>query len=141
MSDKVFIDTNIFGYAYTDGDIEKHEAARLLFKNSTDIFIISTQVISELYALLAKYKIKHDTIVSILSEIESLCEIKSVELNTVHNALIIRKRYNFNYWDSLILAAALEHDCRKIYTEDMQDKQVINNSLQIFNVLKHPLKF
>ena len=42
-------------------------------------------------------------------------------------------RYNFYYWDSLIVASALENNCSILYTEDMQDGQVIEESLKIVN--------
>ena len=37
----------------------------------------------------------------------------------------------FAYWDSLITASALENGCSVLFTEDMQDGQVINNRLRM----------
>jgi predicted nucleic acid-binding protein len=34
MKDKIFIDSNIFVYAYTDDDYEKHELSRILLKDN-----------------------------------------------------------------------------------------------------------
>jgi predicted nucleic acid-binding protein len=34
MRDKIFIDSNIFVYAYTDDDCEKHELFRILLKDN-----------------------------------------------------------------------------------------------------------
>ena len=37
----------------------------------------------------------------------------------------IRTRYGFSFYDSLIVAAALEAGCTTLYSEDMQDGQRI----------------
>ena len=37
------------------------------------------------------------------------------------------------YWDCLILASALEHNCGILYTEDLQNGQIIEKSLKIVN--------
>ena len=39
--------------------------------------------------------------------------------------LRIRARYGFSFYDSLIVAAALEAGCTTLYSEDMQDGQRI----------------
>jgi len=38
----------------------------------------------------------------------------------------IKMRYGFHWYDSLIVAAALEANCNVLYTEDLQDGQVID---------------
>jgi len=45
----------------------------------------------------------------------------------------IRHKYNLSYWDSLIVASALENDCSILYTEDLQHEQVIEGKLKIIN--------
>jgi predicted nucleic acid-binding protein len=41
-------------------------------------------------------------------------------------ALEIHERYHYSYYDSLIVAAALEAGCTRLFTEDMQDGQRID---------------
>lgn len=68
MKDKVFIDTNIFVYAFLDtNDSNQHakhlKAVDFLKKFSTDNpVIISTQVLSEYYSALLKNKISDEEI-------------------------------------------------------------------------------
>jgi predicted nucleic acid-binding protein len=71
MRDNIFLDTNILVYAYTDDDIKKHSIAKnLLSTNLTDKNVfISTQVISEFYCAMSKYKRTHNEISTIISEI------------------------------------------------------------------------
>jgi predicted nucleic acid-binding protein len=45
-------------------------------------------------------------------------------------------KYRFSYWDSLILAAALESTCSFVYSEDLQDGQRIENRLTVINPFK-----
>jgi len=133
MSDRIFLDTNVLVYAYTAGDMIKHETAEKLLLGSEDYYVISTQVISEFYVTLAKYKIEHDKIVGAVSEITTLCEIQPVKLTTVNYTFEIKKNYGFSYWDSLILSAALENSCSLLYSEDMQNGQAVESMMKIVN--------
>jgi predicted nucleic acid-binding protein len=45
----------------------------------------------------------------------------------------IKEKYSYSWWDSLVLASALENSCKIIYTEDMQNGQIIENTLKIVN--------
>lgn len=44
--------------------------------------------------------------------------------------------YVFSYWDSLVISSALESGCSILYSEDMQNGQVINKKLTIKNPFK-----
>jgi len=52
---------------------------------------------------------------------------------TILKACEIAARYQFSFYDSMIVAAALESNCEILYTEDMQHNQIINNTLTIIN--------
>jgi predicted nucleic acid-binding protein len=43
------------------------------------------------------------------------------------------ERYHFPFWDSLIVATALENECSILYTEDLHHGQSIENKLIIKN--------
>ena len=45
----------------------------------------------------------------------------------------IRQDYHFSYWDSLIVASALQNACKILYSEDMQHELKVYNQLQIRN--------
>jgi len=46
-----------------------------------------------------------------------------------------KEKHNISYWDSLVVASALESGCIKLYSEDMQDGLVIDGVLNIINPL------
>jgi len=47
----------------------------------------------------------------------------------------MREKYNISYWDSLVVASALESGCTKLYSEDMQEGLVVDGILNIINPL------
>jgi predicted nucleic acid-binding protein len=47
-------------------------------------------------------------------------------------------KYGFSNWDSLILAAALEHSCTCLYSEDLHHGQIIEGCLTIINPFTSP---
>jgi len=134
-SDKNFVDTNIFVYAHLDNEPEKHSKAVFLFENTLigKKIIISAQVVNEFYSVMSKYKYSHDEIVKFVSEISAKANIQSISFDTSKKAFYIKDRYQYSWWDSLVLASALENGCKVVYSEDMQHEQVIENSLRIIN--------
>jgi predicted nucleic acid-binding protein len=133
MNVKAFLDTNILIYAYSAKEPKKRDVAcRLL--NQYDC-ITSTQIFNEASNVwLKKFNWNIDRIKEHLDNIELICEeVLAIERSTINMALDLRQDYNFSYYDSLMLASALEGDCVVIFTEDMNDGQYINKSLQIVN--------
>ena len=133
MKDKVFIDTNIVVYAHLKqaSEIAKWEIAFELINNNQ--FVMSTQVLSEYYATLLKNKVDDQLIqenIGLLIKCHEVCAITVPVIQLTHQ---IKLKYRFSYWDSLILATALENQCTKLYSEDMQHQQLIENQLQIIN--------
>jgi predicted nucleic acid-binding protein len=48
-------------------------------------------------------------------------------------ALSLAEKYSHNLYDALVVAAALEAGCKTLYSEDLQDGQVIDRQLTIRN--------
>jgi predicted nucleic acid-binding protein len=132
---RVFIDTNVFVYAKlkpVKNDGKHREAVRLLKEIDVDV-IISIQVVNEFSSSLLKHKIDDKVIRSAIHELADGCTICPVFFKTTENAWEIRERYGFSYWDSLIISSALENQCDKLFTEDLQHEQVIEDRLTIIN--------
>ncbi|MCL1807779.1 MAG: PIN domain-containing protein [Oscillospiraceae bacterium] len=135
MRDSVFVDTNVFVYAYTVKEPKKREMAIGLLKEhltGTSIFV-STQILNEFYSAMSKNKVTHKEILRYVSEIIRCANVTSVSLSTVESCLKLKERYEYSYWDSLLLAAALDCGCNVLYSEDMQHGQVIDKRLTILN--------
>ena len=68
-----------------------------------------------------------------LYQIIDVVLVVPLTLDIVMKSWSIKTKYKFSYWDSLIIASALENNCSILYTEDMQDGQVIEESSKIVN--------
>ena len=135
MNDNCFIDTNILVYCYTDDEPVKQQKA-LGIANNTDTFI-STQVLSELSnTLKKKFKLNWNNIENVISEVSTDFNVYVNKLVTIEHACHVADKYQYSYYDSQIIAAALQCGCKTLYSEDMQEGQVIENSLTIVNPFK-----
>ena len=54
-------------------------------------------------------------------------------MDSLAHILNIISKYKFSYWNSLIIASALQNNCTILYSEDMQHNQLIENKLRIIN--------
>ncbi|NBC83069.1 MAG: PIN domain-containing protein [Bacteroidetes bacterium] len=131
-SGKHFLDTNIIIYAHSDVEPKKQKIAqRIISENETTI---STQVLQEAAnTLTRKFKHTWKEISKVLEEAATNNVLHTNKNDTILAACNIADRYGFSFYDSLIIAAALECGCSTLYSEDMQDEQVIENSLIIVN--------
>ena len=133
MPDKVFIDSNIILYLYSEDELFKqHKAQEILdIHNNT---IISTQVINEVSnVLFKKFRLSAIDVEKVILEIDKNMKIVDYSLKTQINAVRLKDKYGFQYYDALIVSTALEQGCSILFSEDMQNNQIINNSLQIIN--------
>jgi predicted nucleic acid-binding protein len=131
MSDKAFFDTNVFVYAIIQDDPRSDHAEELVAQGGT----VSVQVLSE-FAAVARRKTKMPwvEIRRALDGIKILCpDPLPLTLDTHQEALAIAERYGYKIYDALIVASALEARCTILYSEDMQDGQVIDHRLSIRN--------
>lgn len=62
-----------------------------------------------------------------------ISEVTIISIVTIRLAHKLKLKYYFSYWDSLVLATALQNHCDIIYSEDMQHQQIIDNKLTIVN--------
>jgi predicted nucleic acid-binding protein len=133
MSAKIFLDTNTLIYLYsTDAPLKKLAITNII-DNAQDI-LISTQTLNEFINVMSKKKkIPFSDLALVVNEFSTNFSIVQVTLQTIDLALNIAEKYRYSYFDSLILASALEHDCSIVYTEDMHHQQLIENKLLIHN--------
>ncbi len=135
MNDRVFLDTNVLIYLYSEDEPEKQEKSKDIIVNYH--CIISTQVLNELAnVMLKKFSVNPNTILMIINEICENLEVNETSIETIKKALYIFEKYHYSYYDSLIISAALENECKMLFTEDMQHKQIIDDYLTILNVYK-----
>ena len=132
MKDKIFIDTNILLYAYST-EKNKQEIAQNIINTNNNIYI-SKQVINEtINILIKKFKLNIKDIINVVKELKKEFIILDFDIQTQLNALKLKQNYNLQFYDALIVSTALENSCTILYSEDMQDKLVIEKKLKIIN--------
>jgi len=134
-----FIDTNVWLYAFIRGQdpIKSERAAQLL---SEDVpTILSTQVINETCVnLLKKASASESTIQELVHSFYSKYVVVDLDQPTLITASTLRDQYSISYWDSLIIASALNCGAQTLVTEDMQDGLVVESQLTIVNPFTTP---
>lgn len=131
MPAKDFFDTNVLIYAVAKSDPRAAKAEALLAAGG----MISVQSLNE-FASVARRKLgmSWKEVREFLDLICILCPNPvPVSLDTHKSAVTIAERYGYDIYDALIAAAALEAGCKTLYSEDLQDGQVINRQLTIRN--------
>jgi len=132
MNANVFLDTNVLVYSYSVNELEKRNIARNLILDNFSF--ISTQVLQELSnTITRKLGFSFDDAIKVVEEMSKNNNLHTNTKITILNACEIAARYQLSFYDSMIVAAALESNCEILYTEDMQHNQIINNTLTIIN--------
>ena len=128
MSAEHFLDTNVFVYMFDETDPIKRQRAETLVGNSliNSTGCISYQVVQEtLNVLTQRINVSIESATLMLDDILiPLWQINPTP-ELYRMGLRVQSRYGFSYYDSLIVAAALEAGCTRLYTEDLQHGQQI----------------
>lgn len=134
MKDKVLLDTNLWVYLYSQNSPNKSVKVRELLNNNFTSIIISTQILGEFYNVMTKKKLKpKDEVKQIILEMVTNFSIVEIDVLKVITALDINSKYGYTYWDSLVLATAIQQNCTILYSEDMQANQLIEQKTIIIN--------
>jgi predicted nucleic acid-binding protein len=133
----VFVDTNILAYARDARDPCKNAIAldwlSCLAKTRTGR--LSWQVLIEFYAIATHPKKLAMPVTAAQADVLSLQHWQPIApcADLFKSAWDVQDGYNFSWWDSTIIAAAILTNCKILLSEDLQHEQVVNNTLQIIN--------
>ncbi len=132
MSDRFFLDTNIFVYSFDRGAEAKSRRAAQLIKSALDSQkgTISYQVVQEFFNVALK---RFEPLLK-TEEAEQYFAIVFRPLLGIHSspalyleALHVRSRYRLSWYDALIVASAIQAQCGRLLTEDLQHGRQIGN--------------
>lgn len=128
MNDRFFLDTNIFVYEMSSGVPSKQAVASGLVQDAlkSGKGVISFQVVQEFFSVAFRRFAPPMS----PSEADQVLAATFRPLLAVHSsyalygrALELTRAHSISWYDSLIVAAALEAACRILYTEDLQHGQ------------------
>jgi len=118
-----FFDTNVLLYLLSK-DAAKADRAEVLLASGG---VVSVQVLNEFVSVATrKLAMTIPEIREILSTIRTVCIVKPLDIETHELGLDMAERYGFSIYDGLIVAAAVHARCTILYTEDLQQGQVID---------------
>lgn len=131
-SGKVFLDTNVLLYGYSTTEPAKQ--AVTLRAMQAPMAYVSTQVLIE-FTNICRRKYGYDwlAIENLLAEILVNFSVHTNTAGTLLRATQVAQRYGFSWFDSLIVAAALECGCQTLYSEDLQHNQLLDGGLRVLN--------
>ena len=112
-----FLDTNLLIYAQSV-DPKGEIARRAILAGGT----ISVQVINEFTSVLRrKFRLEWDEITDAVTDVRAALDpVRPVGIDTWTAAVALAREHRLGFYDSLILASALEAGCDTLLTEDLQ---------------------
>jgi len=133
-----FIDSNVLLYLFDETDARKRRIAERLIRQALEAgsALISFQVVQETLSVLVgklRRPATQDDARRFLDKVLAPMWRVMPSTTLYQRALDLRSRYRFSFYDSLIVAAALEADCARLLSEDLQNGQRVERL-----VIKNP---
>ena len=128
MSAEAFLDTNIFVYMFDETDEIKRRRAEQLVRRGieTGTVCISYQVVQEtLNVATRRLGFSYSDSRTLLADVLAPLWTVHPSRELYERGLALRDRYGFSFYDSMIVAAAMESGCVRLYSEDLQHGQRI----------------
>lgn len=135
MSDKVFIDTNIWLYAHDRHDPDKRQKALSLVRQYAQQIVVSTQVMQEFFVGATKKLGIPDQETKAILRLWNHFEVVSLQPEHVTEAIDLKIFNHLSFWDALILSASRSANCSILFTEDLNHGQIISG-IRIENPLR-----
>lgn len=134
----VFLDTNILIYRQDPTDAVKRQCAAnwIAALALTRCGRLSWQVLTEYSSVASRKLMAHGySTHGLRLDVRDYAEWmpQAPDLSLFESAWSLQDRYNFSWWDALIVAAALCQECTLLLSEDLQHGQVIDNRLTFIN--------
>ena len=124
-----FVDTNVLVYAFDASAGKKKAAAEHLLANLWDkgTGCLSVQVLQEFFVTVTA------KVAQPLSSDEAADRVREFATwkvfvptsDDVLAAIVLHKQVNLSFWDAMVVHAAAELGCDVVWTEDLNDGQVI----------------
>jgi predicted nucleic acid-binding protein len=138
MSDKIFVDTNVWVYLFLQEDDKKYKIAEnfLVKDNPNAVFVISWQIINEVSNTLLRYKYEETEIRKYIEQLCKVCTIQEFTKETVLTASSLREKYSLSFWDRILVGSALISECNLLISEDMQNGLNVDKKLIVKNIFR-----
>lgn len=130
-----FIDTNVLAYIISTDALKADRARSVIDAGGT----ISVQVLNELANLCRrKAGMPWSETHALLSTLRDLLTVVPVTAEVHATGLVLAERFDLSTYDAMIAAAALQSDCDRLWSEDMQHGMRLGRRLRIENPFRSP---
>ena len=125
-----FIDTNVLLYLASDDRVKAEIAERLLLEGG----ITGVQVLNE-FVNVARRKVllSWPEIREFLDAFRQMLAVRDLTMADHECGLFLAERHGFSTFDAMIVGAALEAECERLWSEDMQSGMLVDGRLLIAN--------
>lgn len=134
-----FIDTNVLVYATLGQDPAKMRRARevLAELRSEETGVLSLQVLRELASVL--YRKSGWPEAQVQKTVDGIAVFPCLEetRKTLRRGMALKARYGLQFYDALVIAAAIEAGCDTVYSEDMGNGAVYEG-VRVVNPFAEP---
>ena len=124
MTERTFVDTNVWVYAVDLSAVDKQNVALELLRRAvqSDI-VVSAQVLGEFYAVVTRKFSREVTVADAGAMVAQLSRLPVVPIDArlVDAAMVGVEAWQLSYWDALIISAAEASGCGRVLSEDMTD--------------------
>src|SRR5215472_5157919 len=120
---KLALDTNILAYAEgANGSAMRDKALDLIQRLPSDAIVLPVQTLGELFNVLVRKVRRRPTRArdAVLSWRDAYRTIETSS-SVMVNAIDLASNHNLTVWDSVVLAASAEAECRLLLSEDLQE--------------------
>jgi len=129
-----FLDTNVLLYLLSGDDSKADRAEGELNAGG----VVSVQVLNEFASVTSrKLKMSIAEIREMLATIRAICKVVPVSEETHDLGLQVAEQYGLSIYDAMIVASAVLAGCKTIVSEDMQDGQIVQGGLRVWNPFKN----
>lgn len=128
---KVFFDTNILIYSVDESDLQKKETAAKLINDAVAAGngMISTQCLQEFFNVAQKkLGLTKKAAKEYVKFFANNLPVATISVPLILSAIDISIKNKLSFWDSLIVSAANNAGCATVYSEDLNDQQIIGGS-------------
>ena len=136
---KIALDSNILIYNHSMDQENKRLIARDFFKENP---VVSSQVISEYLNVMKRiFKMQKLELMQLCSIWLEKCYVQPVILSTIKLAQDLVSKYDFQMFDGIIVAAALEADCDIIYSNVSYKTRAVKKRIYFLTIPPNTLIF
>jgi predicted nucleic acid-binding protein len=123
--DRSFFDTNVLVYIFDEDSPAQQARAREIFEEHarTGLLTLSPQVLQEFYVTVTRKLARPLSREAALAAVTHFNTFPLVPVDgaTILRAVQLHQSASLSFWDAMIVQVAMEGNCKRVFSEDMQN--------------------